>query len=290
MSTNPFFESSYNASQYDQELYESLVIECIQVHGRDYYYLPRTLVNYDDLFGEDAAGSLFKDAAKVEMYLESTQGWEGEGEIISQFGIELRHEASLVMAKSRFKEEIGKRFNLAVPREGDLIVFPQEVDNRKRIFEISFVEPEAVFYQIGKLYVYRIKVRVFDYSGEQFDTGVEHIDDYETIHNMTQSVKLVNYTGEFNIGDIVTQKKGFKAVVLGFNEEESILILSSNEAENAADANPNPLWPLMSDSGAWAYMEGMEDTAESIGNADNKLIDYNEPIVVSTDEHNPYLN
>lgn len=68
------------------------------------------------------------------------------------------------------------------------------------------------------------------------------------------------------------------------------MILSSNEAENAADANPNPLWPLMSDSGAWAYMEGMEDTAESIGNADNKLIDYNEPIVVSTDEHNPYLN
>lgn len=290
MSTNPFFESNYNATQYDQDLYESLVVECIQVYGRDYYYLPRTLVNYDDLFGEDSAGSLFKDAAKVEMYLESTQGWEGEGEIISQFGIELRHEASLVMAKSRFKAEIGKRFNLPVPREGDLIVFPQEVDKRKRIFEISFVEPEAVFYQLGKLYVYRIKVRVFDYSGEQFDTGLDHIDDYETIHNMTQSIKLVNYTGDFNIGDVVSQRKGFRAVVLGFNKDDNILILSSNENENAMDANPNPLWPLTSDNGAVGYMEGMNDTVESIGNADNKIIDDNEPIVVSYEEHNPYLN
>lgn len=288
MATNPFFDSAYRSDD-DQGLYESLVIECIQVHGRDYYYLPRTLVNYDELFGEDTAGSSFKDAVKVEMFLESTHGWEGEGELISQFGIELRHEASLVVSKKRFKDEVGKRFNINVPREGDLIVFPKEVDNRKRIFEISYVDPEAVFYQLGKLYTYRLKVRVFEYSGEEFDTGVEHIDDYEVVHNNTQSVEYIDITGVLNVGDIITQP-GFKAVVLAINEDEKLIVHSSNEHENAKDSSVNVLYPLTSEYGARITLARVDDTAESIGNSDDKLINMNEPIVVSYSEHNPYLS
>lgn len=286
MSTNPFFESNYS-DEHSQQLYESLVVECIQQYGRDYLYLPRTLVNYDELWGEDSAGSLFKDAAKVEMYLESTQGWEGEGEIISQFGIELRHEATLVIAKSRFHDEVTRKFNIKVPREGDLVVFPLELDKRKRIFEISYVEPEAVFYQLGKLYVYKIKVCVFEYSGEQFDTGIDHVDSYEITHSITQKIQLQEVQGSFTPGDIVTQK-GFRALVISYNPDTLEIVLTQNEHESATSSEPNKFWPLKGES-ATGYITKTVDPTESIGNSDSEILLSNESIVLSPDESNPYL-
>ena len=112
MSTNPYFDSSFTADQFDQELYDSLVEESIQVHGRDYYYLPRTLSNFNELFGEDVV-SVFKAAKKVEMYIENVSGWQGEQQFISKFGLEIRENASLIVSKRRFKEEIGTAFGLS---------------------------------------------------------------------------------------------------------------------------------------------------------------------------------
>lgn len=287
MATNPFFESSFK-SQHDQDLYESLVIESIQVHGRDYLYMPRTLVNFDRLFGEDVI-SAFEEAIPVEMYLESVSGWEGEQELITKFGISLYDEASLVVSKKRFHDEIGKKFGFKHPREGDLIVFPIEVDKRIRIFEISFVDPEAVFYQLGKLYTYRLKVRVFDYNGESIRTGIKDIDMYEVKHKITQTIELDHGTGDFYPGDVIYQGESFEAVVLSWNKDEQKLVITSNESENALDASPDTNMPIITDSGTMWYMHKVDDRAENIGTADNKLIEANAEILVDESEYNPYL-
>jgi hypothetical protein len=208
MSTNPYFDSSFTADQFDQELYDSLVEESIQVHGRDYYYLPRTLSNFNELFGEDVV-SVFKAAKKVEMYIENVSGWQGEQQFISKFGLEIRENASLIVSKRRFKEEIGIAFGLSNPREGDIIIFPKELDHRIRFFEISYVDAEPVFYQLGDLYSYRLSVRPFDYNGEQFETGITEIDDYELQYGASEKLELESGTGTFSLGDIITQGNSF---------------------------------------------------------------------------------
>ena len=166
MATNPYFESSYTATEADQELFNDLIVESIKVHGRDMYYLPRTLTNFDEFFGEDAI-SAFNDAVAVEFYLENVMGWEGEGKFFSKFGFELQEEAALIVARSRFREEVTSKFpHITVPRAGDVIVLPSELDKRRRAFEITYAAEESVFYQLGELYIWKLSRR--DISDEIF--------------------------------------------------------------------------------------------------------------------------
>ena len=175
MSTNVFFS---RGTPNEQHLYEDLAIEAIQIYGHDVFYIPRTLVNKDELFGEDAL-SRFDDAYGIEMWMETQEGYEGEKELISRFGLEIRDETTFVVSRRRWDNTVSNDANLIVssrPDEGDLVYMPTV----KKLFEISFVDHDDPFYQIDNLPVYKLYCRTFEYSSEVLDTGIYAIDDIET--------------------------------------------------------------------------------------------------------------
>lgn len=159
-------------------LYEDLMIEALKVYGQDVYYLPRTIVNEDTLFGDDAA-SQFYSSNKIEMYIENVEGFDGEGDLFTRFGVEIRDEATFIVAKSRWKTQISRGTSTVIqnerPTEGDLIYLPLT----KSIFEIRHVEHEQPFYQIENVPIYKMRCTLFEYSGEDLDTGTTIIDDIE---------------------------------------------------------------------------------------------------------------
>lgn len=176
MATNPYF----NNTKYipSQDLMEDLMIESIKNKGVDVYYIPRRFRKLDQVFGEDVL-SHFDVSFPIEMYLETFNGFEGEREIVSKFGIEVRDNMSLVVAKKRFQQESAKvpvmsdrSIELDAPMMGDLIYFPLT----KGLFEIKYVDNKQVFFQGGKLYTYRLDCELFKYSYEEIDTGVSDID------------------------------------------------------------------------------------------------------------------
>lgn len=169
MATSVYF-NNFNASQ-EQLLIENLVIESIRIYGHDVWYMPRTLVNTDKLYGESPIQE-FKSAYMVEMYIKNVEGFEGQGDFLSKFNLEIRDEMTLTIARRVFETEVGGIESLARPREGDIIYFPL---NRK-VFQIKFVEHEPVFYQMGALQMYDLKCELFEYSDEIFSTGIKEID------------------------------------------------------------------------------------------------------------------
>jgi hypothetical protein len=171
MSTNPHFKREPS----DQTLIENLVIETIKIHGHDFLYIPRTLVNEDTLFGEDTI-SKFEHAIEIEMYVSNVDGFEGEGDIITKLGFEIHDSMNVVVSKKRFTEELSHLSNISFPKEGDLLFFPLT----KGLFEIKFVETENPFYQAGKLYTYELSCELFRYGHEDFDTGDDRVDSLAT--------------------------------------------------------------------------------------------------------------
>ena len=175
MTTNVYFSKG---TPNEQHLYEDLAIEAIQIYGHDVFYIPRTLVNKDELFGEDAL-SRFDDAYGIEMWMETQEGYEGEKELVSRFGLEIRDETTFVVSRRRWDNTVSNDANLIVssrPDEGDLVYMPTV----KKLFEISFVDHDDPFYQIDNLPVYKLYCRTFEYSSEVLDTGIYAIDDIET--------------------------------------------------------------------------------------------------------------
>lgn len=170
MATSVYF-NNFGASQ-EQLLIENLVIESIRIYGHDVWYMPRTLVNTDTLYGESPIQE-FKSAYMVEMYVRNVEGFEGQGDFLSKFNLEIRDEMTLTIARRVFETEVGASQSLVRPREGDIIYFPL---NRK-VFQIKFVEHEPVFYQMGALQMYDLKCELFEYSNELFSTGIREIDD-----------------------------------------------------------------------------------------------------------------
>ena len=159
------------------DLYENLVIEALKIYGQDVYYLPRELVNKDDLLGEDPT-SRFPTSHKVEMYIENTEGFDGEGDLFTRFGVEIRDEATFVVARTRFGAQVRRpdnEINTDRPTEGDLIYLPLA----NKMFEIQHVEHEQPFYQIENLPVYKMRCTLFEYTGEDFDTSIDDIQDIE---------------------------------------------------------------------------------------------------------------
>lgn len=170
MARNPYFRD--DSAQ--QDVIEDLTIETIKAMGRDMVYIPRTLVNKDELFGEDTI-SKFEDGYELEMYIQSVDGFEGEGDILTKFGIEIRDRMTLIVSKKRFDQTVGAYENSTRPKEGDLIYFPLS----KSLFEINFVEHENPFYQAGKLYTYVLSCELFTYSQEEINTGYSDVDTVE---------------------------------------------------------------------------------------------------------------
>ena len=203
MATNVFFSQ---AVQTEQNLVEDLIVESLRMYGHNCYYLPRKIVNEDTILGE-AADSSFEDAYEVEMYLEGVEGFEGEGDLYSKFGVEVRDTATFIISRRSWERFISLDANLATslrPNEGDLIYFPLS----KSVFEIKFVEHENPFYQLGKLYTFKMTCHLFEYSGEDFDTNIEALDtDLELAQAASVELTLADTPNsrDFVVGETVSQ-------------------------------------------------------------------------------------
>jgi hypothetical protein len=158
---NPYM-TNYTATE-EQQLTDDLIIEAIQARGVDVRYMERTHHNYNALFGEDPTSS-FAGTKSIEMYLQNVQGWGGEGEMMTKFGLTIKDTAKFVVNRTRFTEEFP---NLPRPREGDLLFMPYT----NAIFEIKYVENESPFFQQGAQLVYEISAELFEFSHEDIDAG-----------------------------------------------------------------------------------------------------------------------
>ena len=175
------------------------------MYGQDLYYLPREIVNRDTFFDDDNV-SRFDNAYRIEMYIENTEGFDGEGDLFTKFGVEIRDAATFIVSRRRFGNEIAQFESSATnpfhrPREGDLIFLPLS----NTFFEITRVETEQPFYQLKDLPVFKMRAEMFEYNDEDFDTGVEMIDQVEAFHAQQLIITFSSKTGEFVIGETVNQ-------------------------------------------------------------------------------------
>lgn len=180
MTTNVFFNNF--ESYAEQNLIEDLVIESIRIYGHDLYYCPRTIVYEDAVFNEDRISS-YDNAYLIEMYIRNVEGFEGEGDFLSKFNIQIRDEITFTVAQRVYNAEIGSQEVNSRPQEGDLIFFPLT----QKVYVIKFVEHEAVFYQMGKLQTYDLRCELFEYSNEDLNTGIPAIDNLEIEYTLNVS-------------------------------------------------------------------------------------------------------
>lgn len=210
MATSNYF-NNFGAST-EQTLVEDLIIESIKIHGVDLYYIKRTRTGTDDLLNEDDV-SKFTSAFLIDMYIKSVDGFDGEGDFLSKFGLQIRDSITFTTAIRTFNLEVGLHTGQGRPEEGDLIYFPFN----NKVFEIMHVEHEAVFYQMGALQTYDLKCELFEYSGERFETGVPLVDrlfdDYDM--NSNTAVANVESISAFADNDIIEQEAD---AILDFSE------------------------------------------------------------------------
>lgn len=216
MATNLFF-NNYGASQ-EQTLYEDLIIEAIKVYGVDVYYIPRTVVNVDNVF-KDPEYSTYGSAISVEMYIKNVDGFEGDGSFLSKFGIQVRDQIVFTMAQRTFANEVSNYTYEERPREGDLIWFPFT----KSLFQIKYTDVKAIFYQLGTLQTYDITCELYEGNSDQFQTGIAAIDDkYNKF-----TLDMVNNGVLLETGDQLLTEYGFNLML----ESESIELIDP-QAEN----------------------------------------------------------
>ena len=197
MPVNHYFQDGNGiGNKAEKRLYEDLIIEGLKIYGQDVYYLPRTLVNRDLILGEDML-SKFSSALLLEAYMETTEGFAGEQEIINKFGLEIREDTTFMIAKRRFDEAVDEKATLVAegrPNEGDIIYMPL----MNSFFEIQFVQDQEPFFQLGQLPVYKLVCTRWEYSSERLDTGVGTIDSAEDQYSLDQlnhQFSLENETG-----------------------------------------------------------------------------------------------
>jgi hypothetical protein len=206
MATNVYFSHGTRNEQY---LIEDLIVESLKIYGQELFYIPRTLVSKDEILGEDRL-SKFTSSFPIEMYFENVDSFDGQGAFIQKFGLMMEQSATLVVARRRWEQMVGRYGQTILPSrpcEGDLIYFPLT----KGLFEIKFVKHQDPFYQLGKLYTYKLQVELFQYASEHIDTGIAAIDAFETLKTFnTNTTRSPN--GEITVINVTNQGSGYDSV------------------------------------------------------------------------------
>ncbi len=281
MPTNTFFN---HAVATEQHLYEDLTVEALRMYGHEVYYLPREIVEEDKILGEDIQ-SRFGDSYLVEMYLENTEGFEGEGDLFSKFGVSIQEEASFILSLRSWERFISLDSNLALstrPNEGDLIYFPLSGS----LFEIRFVEDQDPFFQLGKLFVFKLKCSLFEYGGEDFDTGTSaDLVEADMAYSIEMTLAAAGGSGNYTVNENVT--KG--GVVVG----EVITWLPITRTLTLKDLTTTLLVGdtlVGADSAASYVIEDITDvlTMESSGQAENLEFETQGDNYLDFSETNPF--
>jgi hypothetical protein len=270
MSVNKYFRPFTYARE--QDTAEDLIIESIKIYGIDVKYMPRTIVGLDALLGEDPL-SKFEDAIDVEMYIKNTQQFEGEGDFLSKFNLEIRDQITFVMARKRWEQvanekmltEVGYNIQLedastttwgnsialrlenggiegyqttsSRPFEGDFIFFPLN----NKLYEIKFVEHENIFYQHGKLYTYELTCELVDRMGAvDLNTGNTAIDAIESRYSQDILLYQIQNQDGTNIlaedGGYMLQEYRVETQVVTANNE--LFTLKSIDYLDFSERNP----------------------------------------------------
>ena len=262
MATNVHFSQQVKT---EQNLIEDLVVESLRMYGHNVFYLPRKIINEDTILG-DVANSSFEDAYEVEMYIENVEGFEGEGDLYSKFGVELRDEATFILSRRSWERFVSLDANLATglrPNEGDLIYFPLS----KSLFEINFVEHEDPFYQMNKLFVFKMQCSLFEYSGEKFDTEVAALDtDLELAQGqaieftLTDNSAMRAFVQGEAVSQLLTPTIVASGIVSAWSESTNKLTISSIKTTDTGD--PATYTSFMTTDVSEGYIVG-EDTIDN---------------------------
>jgi len=235
MARNPNFRQKVRS---EQNLYEDIIIESMKIYGQDVYYLPRTIVNENTILGEDVASS-FTTSYKIEMYLENTEGFEGEGDLFTKFGVEIRDEATFIVARKRWSQVVASSSNAITvlrPKEGDLIWLSLS----NKLFEILHVEHESPFYQLSNLPTYKMRCQLFEYTGEDLDTGIADVNSIQSDFGYRVSLTMDSdgTTGGYTIGENITQTFTSGTILTGevaaWSDSDNILHLVNFGADDGA--------------------------------------------------------
>ena len=280
MPTNVFFNHAVNT---EQHLYEDIVVESLRMYGHDLYYLPREIIEEDSILNEDVQ-SRFGDAYSVEMYIENTDGFEGEGDLMSKFGVQIRDQATFIISLRSWERFISLDTNLASslrPNEGDLIYFPLSGG----LFEIKFVEHEDPFYQVGKLFVFKLRCELFEYSGEDFDTDIAVIDQVEDEQAYTISMTMGAGSGNYAVNENVKLNGSVVGEVVRWVDNGNKLTIKDNAQTLGVDDT------LVGDLSEASYViSSIDDTMtfENDGSAQNKDFEDKDSSYLDLSEVNPF--
>jgi hypothetical protein len=232
MPTNFYFQSgNTSGTTNEQRLLEDLVIESMKIYGHDVYYMPRTIINQDPIFNQDPIG-YFNQYYPLEMYLENTEGFEGQGELLTKFGYEFKSTATFVVAKRRWEESVGRNAdNLTLPErpaEGDVLFFPKT----KTFFVINYVDFLNPFYQLGKIYTFKLVCEVWDYSSELVDTNNSEID--SSIQGLTQDQLQYRLLTQEN--DNLVDNYGHAIILEQYGHQTNSTVIDDTDAIEAEAA------------------------------------------------------
>ena len=301
MPRNVYFSQAVRS---EQNLYEDLIIESLKIYGQDVYYLPRTVIDRNDIFGEDAA-SKFDSAYMLEAYIENVEGFEGAGDLYQKFGIEIRDEVTFIISRRRWQQFVGiwnNSIDQTRPQEGDVLFLPLN----DTFFEIMFVEDEEPFYQLSNLPVYKLRCALYEYNSEEIATGVDVIDTQQDNFGYQQTIVVdISGTGQyFQKGEIVSQVISPGVTVYGtirLSEETSVSftrltisnigVTGSTEAKDFLVSDAVAL--IGSESGNSGYITDVVTVSEenfmpTDGNAQNTAFELDADSFLDFSETNPF--
>ena len=202
MATSVYFSGAVKS---EQDLYEDLVVETIKIFGQDVVYIPREQISEDTILNETL--DQYTQAFPIEMWLENTDGFEGDGNLLGKFGLEIRDQGNFVVTKRRWDSVVGQAATGTAspnkPGEGDLLYMTMT----QRLFEIKYVEPKSPFYQLQDLPTYTLTAELFEYNDQHFDTGWDEIDQVEW-DNATSYSYIMSTATAYKLGEEVTQWTG----------------------------------------------------------------------------------
>ena len=286
MATNPYF-NHHGTNTPENRLIENLMIESIKTYGIDVYYLPRTLNNEDTLLGEDASAS-YNSAHTIEMYIKTVDGFEGSGDFIAKWGLQIKDQITFTVAKRRWQElGLSTDGRAKIPHEGDLIYFPIT----KAIFQILFIEDEAIFYQTGQLQSYDMLCEMFTYSDQKFDTGIDVLDAIERSHSYSIDFTMDTGSGNYTVGERVYQGASLAAATVkgevgSWNSTDKILNLLNMTGNFSGTVN------IIGDSSSASYSISSFDAQQSAANtaatSSNVEIEAAADAIIDFTEGNPF--
>jgi hypothetical protein len=300
LATNPYVNSQHVSGTGEQYLVEDLIVEVIKMWGVDVYVIPRdTNDTIDWIYGEDPLKK-FSQSYMVEMYMNNTMEWEGQGDFFSKFGLEIRDDATFVVARRSFSRHVPARFSRSNggPREGDLIWSPLT----NAMWEIKKVEEEKNFFALGRKrpYFYELKCERFRYSNEKFSTGITTIDEDMMKHSylVKFNLSLSGSNGTYVRGETVYSSNTKLDAANAVNAYATAVVADFNAANATLNVGHTKgiftigtkVWGV--NSNASFVLTGFNDMVDERFNdiVDNRRLEVEANNVLTFDVNNPFGN